>query len=257
MILLPLFERTILPDGILPPGLPPPVVVKPDVGFDNPQAAFKMEHIGRGLDFSFSAYRGFSLAPAVTLRDGEIALVHPEFFMGGGDFSAVRGAWGFRGEVAGVFYRRQSAFPPGTAPENNVFAVAGVERRLAGDDRLLVQFLFQRLVGARRDASGPLPAAMRALALGNDAIFGQFHRTRTGMSLTLLGARLDSDLHFELAGAVHFNDGDWALRPRIEWSVSDRWTVVAVADLFGGRENSRFGILERTSRLFVQLRRSF
>ncbi len=256
LLLLPLFEPTVLPDGILPPGLPPPVVVKPDVGFDNPQAGFKVERIGRGLDFSFSAYRGFSLAPAVTLRDGTIALVHPEFLMGGGDFSAVKGAWGFRGEVAGVFYRRKAGFPSGTAPENNVFAVAGVERRLAGDDRLLVQFLFQRLVGTGR-AGLPSPPAMRALALGNDAIFGQFHRTRTGLSVTLLGTRLDSDLRFELAGAVHFNDGDWALRPRIEWSVSDRWTVVAVADLFGGRRNSRFGVLEQTSRLFVQLRRAF
>ncbi|RMF17819.1 MAG: hypothetical protein D6757_00715 [Alphaproteobacteria bacterium] len=256
LVMLPLFERTILPQGILPPDLPPPKTIGPDDGFDNPQVAIKLERIGEGVDFSFSGYRGFSLAPAVTVFNGAVIQVHPEFFMGGGDFSAVKGKWGLRGEVAGTFYKERMEFPFGTAPENNIFAVVGVERRLSGDDRLLVQFLFQQLVGTGARSAFPSPE-IRELALGNDAIFGQFHRTRTGVSLTLLGTRLDSDLRFELAGAVHFNDGDWALRPRIEWAMSDRWTVVAVADLFGGNRNSRFGVLEQASRLFVQLRRAF
>jgi len=273
-VALPEFSPTRLPEGLLPEGVEPPRRIGPPVGFDEPQVGVKFERIGLGFDFSFSGYRGYSVLPAVTLADQELVQVHPRFWMLGADFAATVDQWGFRGEFAWIDYRDanryanrngngdrySTSFRPGdpfpfggdVGPRDTLAAVIGVERALDGGDSVLVQLLSQHLPDGRTVAPPPLGL----LDAGNRAVFGQFGRTRLGASVTVLGQRLNDQLRFELAGAVHFDRGDWALRPKLEWAIDDRWTLGMVAEWFGGPRDSRFGVLEDGSRVFVQLVRA-
>jgi len=256
-VALPEFSPTTLPRGLLPDGVEEPKRMGPSVGFDNPQLALRIERIGIGLDFSLSAYRGYSLLPAISIVDDELVRVHPRVVMFGADFAATVDQWGFRGELAYIDYRvassdNHSSVTDAIGPRDNLAAVFGVERRLQGGDSVLVQILSQYLP----DGRSTLPEPFATLDRGNRAIFGQFSRRRVGASATLLGQRVNDQLRYELSGAVHFNRGDWALRSRMEWVIDDNWKLDMAAEWFGGPADSRFGVLEDGSRLFVQLVRA-
>ncbi len=256
-VALPAFSPTILPDGLLPDGVEKPKRIEPSVGFDNPQLALKIERIGVGFDFSLSAFRGYSLLPAVSIVDDELVRIHPRVVMLGADFAATVEQWAFRGELAYVDYRfasgnHHSAVADATGPRDNLAAALGVERRLQGGDSVLVQILSQYLP----DRRSTLPEPFASLDRGNRAIFGQFGRRRVGASATMLGQRFNDQLRYELGGAVHFDRGDWAVRSRIEWVIDDNWKLDMAAEWYGGPSESRFGVLEDGSRVFVQLVRA-
>ena len=84
------------------------------------------------IDWSVSAYRGFEpfgLFTAIPVAPG-IQESHPRFTMIGGDFEAVRGDWGLRGEAAAfVDDNFQSAGPAASSKANRSTPGAGVDRR--------------------------------------------------------------------------------------------------------------------------------
>jgi hypothetical protein len=88
------------------PVLPPVVIdTKPRAEPGNAQGGARFTATTRRVDWSVSAYRGFEsfalYEPAIT-DGGRLVLrgSHPRFTMVGGDFEAVKGAWGLRGEAA-------------------------------------------------------------------------------------------------------------------------------------------------------------
>jgi hypothetical protein len=77
---------------------------EPSTRWSNAQGGMRFATTMGQVDWSVSAYRGFEAFPLVELHGGSIVTTHPRFTMIGGDFEAVRGEWGMRGEAA-VFVR--------------------------------------------------------------------------------------------------------------------------------------------------------
>jgi hypothetical protein len=102
------------------------------------------------VDWSVSAFRGFEsfglyaaervpLDPAVPLSS--LALVYPRFTMIGGDFEAVRGEWGLRGELAAFVADNFQSPELRVVTGTSVDAGVGVDRR-AGSYTLSATVLF-------------------------------------------------------------------------------------------------------------------
>lgn len=253
-VVLPLFEASELPRGILPGGIA--TEEDPAVGFDQPQLGFKIERSGTGFDASLSYYRGYSTSPAVAVTAArQLALIHPEIEVIGGDFAVTYGGWGFRGEAAYRSFREQGRFVPGTEPRSSLYAVLGIERGFGEGNQWLVQWLHRRLESFT--AAERLAPPLNRVAFGNDAIFSQFDRIQNGLSASVITRWRDETVTAELAGAVFFEHGDFVLRPKLIWSLSDHWRLAGVVDWFVGPRDSNFGVLEDNTRLFVELRRSF
>ncbi len=64
-------------------------------------------------------------------------------------------------------------------------------------------------------------------------------------------------LEAECAAAGHFDPRGVTLRPKVAYSLSDRWKAIVGAELFRGQASSLFGLLRQNSTAFVEVRRSF
>jgi hypothetical protein len=122
----------------------PPVTVidrQPRFAIENGQGGGRVSVTTRRIDWSVAAFRGFEsfglyrLEPPAApppVPPSSLALVYPRFTMIGGDFEAVRGQWGLRGEVAAFvedhFQSTELRVVSGTSFDAGV----GVDRR-AGD----------------------------------------------------------------------------------------------------------------------------
>ncbi len=129
----------------------PPVLIDREPAFrgSNGQGGARFTATTGRVDWSLSAYHGFepfalqqSLPSAIPGRL-VFASSHPRFTMIGGDFEAVQGAWGLRGEVAAFtrdnFQSRQLAIVEGSSIDAGI----GVDRT-AGDYRISGTVLFHR-----------------------------------------------------------------------------------------------------------------
>jgi hypothetical protein len=80
----------------------------PAFTFDNAQGGARVSVTSGRVDWSVSVFRGFETFGLYTLETADpsgpaaptVAAEYPRFTMIGGDFEAVRGKWGMRGEVA-------------------------------------------------------------------------------------------------------------------------------------------------------------
>lgn len=250
--LLPAFRPSILPEGFLPSG-----VSADDADafepFDEPGFALKLERIGFAADGSVSLVRSHFPLPALTARpDGTLAFINSEFFMLGADFAATTDVWGFRGELAYVDFREEDRFPAETGPQDYLYAVLGVERAVFETSNLIVQGLFRHVFDF--EPSSASPPGLAELAEVNDAIYGQFDETEPGLNASLTSRFLNDTLRTEVGGAVFFGERSAALRAKASYQITDRATVAGMLNVFAGPEESIFGAIEDSSRLFVELR---
>lgn len=107
------------------------VRVEPAFTFENAQGGLRMSSTAARIDWSVSAYRGFEpfgLFTAIPAAPG-IQESHPRFTMIGGDFEAVRGEWGLRGEAAAFVDDNFQSADGRVVEGQSVDAGAGVDRR--------------------------------------------------------------------------------------------------------------------------------
>jgi predicted RND superfamily exporter protein len=130
------------------PTLPPLIVDhEPPVTFDNAQGGARFNATTGRVDWGLSAFRGFEPFPVFDPGTPEpgaplpINGTHPRFTMLGGDFEAVRGEWGMRGEVAAFVDDHFQASALRSAGGSSVDAGVGVDRR-AGNYRISATVLF-------------------------------------------------------------------------------------------------------------------
>jgi hypothetical protein len=134
-----------------PFGCPPAPAVddrEPAFTAANAQGGARVALTTGRVDWSVSAYRGiepfglYTLEPPIDPADPPVtALVYPRFTMIGGDFEAVRGQWGMRGELA-VFVSDSFQSPElRIVTGSSIDAGFGVDRR-AGDYTLSGTVIF-------------------------------------------------------------------------------------------------------------------
>ena len=253
-VYLPFFTSSELPEGIIPSGEPRPIDKAPDVSLTKPQFAIKLDRSGAGFDGSLSYYHGYAPSPALTVGvTGALTYLNPGIDVLGADFAFTRGDWGFRGEIAYTKLDKDRLLPD-AAPQSTVYSVLGVEREVAENNLLLVQWLHRRLLDkAPVDSASPLT---EPVARVNAGIYGQYNDVANGMSVSLNSRWLNETLLTELAGAAWFNDGSFVFRPKATYAIDDNWQVAGVLELYGGPDRSNFGVLKDNTRLFVELRYS-
>ena len=85
----------------------------------------------------------------------------------GGDFAFTHGEWGFRGEIAYTKLNKDRLLPD-AAPQSTVYGVLGVEREVAENNLLLVQWLHRRLLDdAPTDSASPFTQPVAQVNAGN------------------------------------------------------------------------------------------
>jgi hypothetical protein len=131
------------PVACLAIGCPPPGALNvadraPALTLANAQGGARVSATSGRVDWSVSVFRGFEtfgeyvLDTAAAPAAPTIARVYPRFTMVGGDFEAVRGQWGMRGEVAAFVADNFQSADLRVVTGHSFDAGAGVDRRAGG-----------------------------------------------------------------------------------------------------------------------------
>lgn len=249
-VLVPHFESSILPRGLVSAGSDP-VGREPDAGLDDPQMGLRLNRRSGGVDASVSVYEGFSTLPALKPGAGGGAFVNPEFTAVGADFVMTRGDWAFRGEIAYRDFKPLADVAPDIGPQDDLFAVAGAERWVFDDHLLLVQGMY-RYVPDHVSAEAVAPPLQGAAAL-NDVIFSQFENSQWGTTVSLTSSFLHDRLSTEIGLAGYFDPGSLAARMKVDYELARHWRLEGEITAFAGPGRTNFGALEDTTRVLLQV----
>ncbi|HEY5801123.1 MAG TPA: DUF1302 family protein [Burkholderiaceae bacterium] len=241
LIAVPRFRPHGMPQGSLPANRR---LDAPDDG----EWALKLDKAGSGWDASLSYYNGFERQPRWFAQPVQGGLLFRGAYRTqrtlGVDAAAAFGAWNTRMEWASSRLAYDCAVCP--AGRQTVHrAVIGVDRDLGENANLNLQ-----LFGIRRNRYTS-PAGQAAGAL--DRLNSEFAAIETGFSLRAHTRLLNDRLKLELGAVGDFTGDSYVLRPRLYYSVSDRWRLTAGLDHFHGRPQSYFGVRARNRVAFAEM----
>ena len=197
----------------------PSVRDEPSFGSDSLQGGVRLATTTARVDWAVSAYRGIRGFPIATLSTDAAGAgfvlreTFPRFTMIGGDFEAVKGAWGVRGEFAAfVEDELQSTRALRGVPGRTVTAGIGADRR-AGDYRLAANALWS-WSGVDEDAADGTPFAGDeelersdiSLVFAADRSFARETRT---LRVFAVYDPADSTTFTRVSGAVSIRDNCW------------------------------------------------
>jgi predicted porin len=227
---------------------PPPGVVfaRESDQWPGDQWALRVEQTGGTVDWSASYFDGKDLAPdlGVDVSAG-ILLSHHRVRVIGGDMTANLGRFGLRAEAAYVDTEDTQGRDPFTK-NPFVFVVAGADRTFGGQLNLNVQYLYRQV----RHRSGRSDSVQ-------DVLNSQTQAVQHGVSFRIAHKWLHDTLEAECAAVAYAGPQGGALRPKLVYAVTDSWKVLAGAEILSGQYTSLFGLMQRNSAGFGELRWSF
>lgn len=228
---------------------PPPGVVFAREGGQWPgdQWALRVEQTGRAVDWSASYFDGKDLAPDLGFDAAapRVVLSHHRVRVIGGDMTANLGRFGLRAEGAYVDTEDTQGRDPFTK-NPFVFVVAGADRTFGGQLNLNVQYLYRQV----RHRSGTSDSVQ-------DVLNSQTQAVQHGASFRISYKWLHDTLEAECAAVAYAGPQGGALRPKVVYAVTDSWKVLAGAEILRGQSASLFGLMERNSAGYAELRWSF
>ena len=253
-LVLPTFHTSVIPSGILPVGITRSTEHE-HYSSDNAQWGVKLDHSGGWLDWAVSYFDGFSSLPEIKLRNNiDLVLENAALRMIGVDFAASPGYWGIRGEAAYVDLENQKDIPA-LLPHAYFYSVLGVERTIAESMTLNIQWLHREI----NDFTDPrtIPGPIGQIAMGNALIHNQFDRIQNGVSISIRDRWLHDTLQAELSGVYFLVHHDYLLKPQIQYALSDHWSILMLADIYHGPDDSFLGGLRNNSLTYAELRYQF
>ena len=230
------------------PAPPPGVVFARESGqWPGDQWALRVEQTGRTVDWSVSYFDGKDLAPDLgfDVAAPRVVLSHHRVRVLGGDMTANLGRFGLRAEGAYVDTEDTQGRDPFTK-NPFVFVVAGADRTFDGQLNLNVQYLYRQV----RHRSGTSDSVQ-------DVLNSQTQAVQHGASFRIAYKWLHDTLEAECAAVAYAGPRGGALRPKVVYAVTDSWKVLAGAEILGGQSASLFGLMERNSAGYAELRWSF
>jgi hypothetical protein len=258
---------------------------KPDAMLKNGSFAGKLEFLFDRFDGSVSWFNGYDPMPGIASTPlPEIPGENPSIDLYarpfrqqtvGMDFSFGLGSFGIRGEAA---YREPEAGFKGEifVPNRDLRYVLGFDRSFGIVNIMLMysgQYVFEfeegQLLESFPDIEPEMlqhpgiwgmlgPIMEQQLAGFNRVIFDQ-----TKEFLHSLGARpaislFHDVLDLELCGLYNFSTEEWALMPRMSWSVSDNLKLSIGGQYFEGPQNTRYDLIAPVfNGGFIELRYTF
>jgi hypothetical protein len=161
----------------------------------------------------------------------------------GADMTANAGRFGVRAEGAYV----ATDDPHGRDPFTKnpfVFLVAGTDRTFGGNLNVNVQYLFRYVL------DGP-DTGLQAI------LNSQTRQAQHGASFRVGYKWLHDTLEAECAAVGYAAPSGVAIRPKVVYALTDHWKALGGAEILRGETASLFGLLERNSTAFGELRFSF
>ena len=195
-------------------------------------------------EWAVYGYKGFWPTPQGATTFGTLS--YPQLAAFGGSARAPLGASLFHAELA--YYLSQDDVD-GNDPlvgNSEIRAFAGVERSLATDFTLGVQYLIEWM----QDYTGFLSGK----ASGSPTV----DETRSTVTLRLHKLALQQNLQLGVFAYWGVSDQDWHVRPVVGYKQGDAIQWTAGASLIGGDEPfTRFGSFRNNSNVFGRVRYSF
>ncbi len=222
--------------------------------------AIKAEQSGKAIDWSVSYYNGLDLNPDLSLGSVSnsglsLRLDHHRIDVFGADAATVIGRYALRTEVA--YTRTEDNNGQDPFVKNPFYYL------VAGGDRTFFEYLnvnlqyYARYVSNYQDPSTLNNFALRTIAIQEAVISNQFDRFQHGMTWRVSDKWLNETLEGEIAGIASFTRRDFALKPKLVYSIDDHWKGSFGANLFRGENNSFYGRLKDESNVFMELKYSF
>ena len=220
------------------------------------QGALKIERVGGRVDWSLSYFDGIDLFPDLQIdrihASGlDLVLRHHRIRVVGADAAAAIGPYTVRGEGAYTFTEHVRRGDQIKSPF--FFLVLGADRTLPGALYVNVQYLL-RVIADFQDPDRIGNAIQRSVAIEQALINDQLDPVKHAVAVRVSRNWLNDTLASELAFVVSPNRGDYAVRPKISYAVTDHVKITAGGQLFRGDTVSVFGRLRDASTAYVEVR---
>ena len=243
--------------NVVPLPTRPGVLFQENVPDSNNQWALKFDQSGKAIDWSVSWFDGFDLnadiSPGPLTAAGQVVkLDHHRIKVLGADAATTRGAFRFAADAA---YTRTED-PDGTNPgiKNPFFyGVFGVERDFPDNFIVIVQ-AFTRYVTHYRDPEAITDPAARAIAVQQAVVNSQYYRRLQGVSARIDKKWFNETLEAELAATALLNRDGYLVRPRMIYLWSDSIKLIAGYEYFRGSDKTTYGLAEKNSTLYSEVR---
>jgi hypothetical protein len=227
------------------------------------QWALRVEQTGRAVDWSVSYFRGRDLTPDLRVRNDEviadretaIVLSHHPVRVLGADMATTVGRIGLRAEGAYVDTEDRAGRDPFTK-NPFLFVVVGGDRTFREYLNLNVQYLF-RFVRDHPTIPEDLSAAEFEVATLQGIVNNQTTHVQHGGSFRISHKWLRETLEGECAAAALLSPDGIVVRPKVTYALTDRWKLLAGAELYRGESASVFGMLRPNSTGYMEARWSF
>ena len=243
--------------NVVPVPSRPGIVFQENIPDSSRQWALKLDQSGKSVDWSVSWFDGFDLSadisPGPMTAAGQVVnLNHNRIRVLGADAATTRGSYRYAVEAA--YFRTED--PDGVNPgiKNPFFyGVLGVERDYPDNLTVIVQ-VFAREVMHYSDPEAITDPVARALAIQQSVVNSQYDRRQQGVSARIDKKWFNETLEAELAAIALINRGGYFVRPRIIYMWSDSIKIIAGYEYFTGSDKTTFGLLEKNSTLYSELR---
>lgn len=238
----------------VPLAAPPGTLFRADRPRARRSVALRYERLGSGADWSVSFIDGYDLLPTLAIRDatptalvlGRDATAMRQL---GADVALVRGAVAWRGEAALTDYRQRD--DPWTAHRYPHASFIGGAEWALGDLRTFsVQGFWRRRLEAARPANGPLTTALQQ---AQGLVDGDLDANQYGATLRYAQPLFASRGNLNLFAVRTQPRGDWMLRGRVRYALTDALQLTSGFDLLRGPRQSYLGHLRPNSLWFAEL----
>ena len=220
---------------------------EPDENFENTEYGLKFTGFLHGWDFTLNYLYSWDDEPIVKKSLDSLSdtlTVSPEYerlHIVGGTFANVFWDTVIRGEIAakiGKYFSVDDTTDPDMAVEKTLLNYALALERDVFDISWTVQFLQETILDYED-------------AIADDEINTRF---------TLRGSKdfMNEILEVEAFIVYGANEGEFLIRPSVEYDITDSTQITVGIDLFeGGDDESSFGQFDDKDRLYVELKYSF
>lgn len=273
VIWIPAYKASRMPTEFIdfPPGIIYSGQEFPSARFSNSGVALKLSLELAELDGSLSYFNGYNPWSGLSAAVPEIPPLGPQdtlvqvflkayrMHVLGGDFSTTVGSYGLRGEVA---YRspHEDYITNLYVINPDVYYVVGIDREFSGGVSFILQYLGRYVIDFEEleVPSNPALLPIYNLAFNNTILASQQFQWSHSVSLRLAASLLHETLSLELMGLVNLTSQEYMLRPKLDYSISDAFSITLGGELYRGPEKTLFHLVEKNlSAVFGELRLSF
>lgn len=253
---LPEFRPNVLPIG------PTPGVI--DLGQDTPtnlsQFAAKYDYSGGKVDWSFSYFDGIDRNPdlaiaSVSARNVSFIRRYHRIRIIGMDAATNIGRYGLRGEVAYAMTQDETGNNP-EIKNSYLFAVIGGDRSFFQYLNINLQYLFHYTQSFKTPDSIKHPV-FKSIDIANNLLSYQTQQILQGISLGVNYQWLNESLETGINGVVFFGAGDFVLRPKITYKVTDNLRLTLGGDYYSGSRSTVLGRLKDNNSAYFEIRYGF